>query len=281
MKKTKRIVVLVMVMVLAISALTGCSVKEESTINNAIKTVNEAKSFQAKVTANIEMPTGFFDDEQATKLTYTMDISTIVESMKTKAMLNLSTSGAAMDMEVYMAKEDDAYMTYMKASEIFDGWSKQKVCDADQIEEIKENSTMGMGTDTFMKEDYNYEKQDDVEENGKSYVVYTAKMTKEGIKKIVEGMGFLSAAGIDQSQIEETIEALGSIPFTIWIDKDSETLYRMKMDLGSILEKTLSSILDEDSKKDGSIKFDIDIVYTAYNEVGDFEVPAEALEAKK
>lgn len=298
MKSIRKLAGLMLCFALTAGCLFGCggmSAEDEEVLTSAVKSINEAKSFDmvGKTSGKMMMKMGGQSQE--------MDMSSEVKGtqfadpLKAKVTGVTNTAGTSVETESYVQKEDDKYVVYVKAG---GAWSKMVLGDLDQA-----ISASGMNSiEKQLKEDVSkYTKKDDREIDGKDYLVFEYTVSGEEIKEMMAGASsslgsILGGQGGDMEQLlNDMVKDIGDMPMTILFDRESKSIYQIEYSMTEMMNKMMKSVVDSISKmgagenggqslSDLSIEVsDMNMVIT-YSNIGsaaDFEIPEEALSAKE
>ena len=291
----RRICATFMLLSLVIASLAGCGKKD--LYQEAMSKANNAKSLEAKATMDLEMKMTIMEQEQSVSMKMDMDMTAFNDPLKMKINANVNAAGQSTKMATYLAKEGDKYMSYVQANGT---WMKTAVCDADDIETAKKSSGMFEGSDFMLAKD-KVKAGEDVEENGKTYKTFTGTMTKEMMKKAMESSSGITNGSVDEETLNKAMEGVKDLPYTIWLDPEEQTLYRVKFSMADMMDSIMGSVMKTQMEKSVGqagansekvqemlknmkieiSKCDMDIIYTNYDGAEDFDIPAEALKAKE
>lgn len=303
MKNIKKIVGLMMCVVLAIGCLAGCGKKsDEEILMSAVSSINKAKSFDMKATMSGKMTMKMGEQSQDMDMAMEMTGTQFTDPVKAKVTATQTVAGTAVTTESYVQKEDDKYVIYTKSN---NQWGKMTMGDLDQaLAASGMNSTQQLGEDVTK-----YTKKEDKTEGEKAYMVYDYTLSAEEMKdmmgSVTSSMESLFAGG-DGKEIEEILNAMfkdiGSITMTIWIDRDTETIYRIEYPMTDMMNKmfdSLFSTLADKADKDGGDEDTVDMAqalsqikmevsdmnmvasYSNIDKAADFTIPEEALSAEE
>lgn len=278
--KRRQMSAILMLVVLTVISITGCSAKEQKALSNAIQVANSAKSVETETKVDMAGVVEAEGQKQDMSMTYTMNMSQFTEPLKTKGTVKMSVSGMSMEFDMYMLEENGNFVSYMNMEQL-GGWMKQTLCSTSDMEEANQRS-MQMNAKLFASESFSYERKDDITEDGKTYYVYDAVLKKEQMKEVlgsVQSFYDSTGMGIDE-EIEKIAADMPDIPFTVWIDSEEEVLYRVKFSMGEVLRKIVESMGADETEAMEISKLDMDIIYKNYDKVENFELPAEAKDAQ-
>lgn len=284
----KRVSALFLIVAMVVSGLTGCG--EKDLYVTAMQKANDAKSVEATATMDFAMKISAGGQEVPLEMKMDMDMSMFTEPLKTKVDATMNMSDKKVKMTNYIAKEGDNYMSYMNSE---GKWMKMTVCPAGEIETAKQQSGIFEAA-SFMRDKASLTEKEDVTENDKTYQVYDGKMTKEMLKESMKSsMGGLTSSltggTIDEEMMNKMIDNMADVPYTLWLDKETESLYRVKFSMKGLMESVMETAMKEALKRQKGVeslkitvdKCDMDIIYKNYDAAQDFEIPKEALAAKE
>ena len=124
-RRTKKLVALGMTAAMTAGLIAGCGKKAtpESLLTDMAKNLAEVESLMANIGVGMEMT----DGTDTMGLEMKMDLETILKTEDThaKGEMNIEMMGSKIgtEIELYSVKEDDKYVTYMKAA---DQWTKRR-----------------------------------------------------------------------------------------------------------------------------------------------------------
>ena len=197
-------------MALAAGCLTGCGGKSDETIlTSSVKNINSLKSYDMsmKVDGSIKMTMG--GQSQDTDMGLDLKGTQFTDPLKAKYMITVKTLGSTVNLESYLQKEGDKYVSYTKAE---DEWSKVSIGDLDAA--MARTYSMQK---QLVEDASKYVKKDDIEENGKKYLAYEYTITGDSIKSMVESMNSAMGStmgdlGEDESKmLDDIINSIGDI----------------------------------------------------------------------
>ncbi len=308
MKKMKKLLGMLMCVVLALGCLTGCGeASDEDILLEAVKAVNSAESYDMESKVSGKMTVSLMGQSQAMDMTVTQNATYFKEPYKMKMTNRTSTSGQTVETESYMVKEEDNYVIYTKAEDV---WTKVEM---GNLEEAMASAGINSITNSLGEDIGKYAKKENRTENDKEYLVYDYTIKQEEIKKMMDGMMssltpmMESMAGeVDAAQIEklmnDIIGSMGDITMTILVDKEEKSIYRIEYPMTDMMNKMMEAIIDwigeyaktmatnedeiaqmETILKDMSMTvsdMNMELTYSNLNEAEDFEIPEEAKNAE-
>lgn len=275
MKLGKRAAALALGALLAVS-MTACSNganKEESAdqIKAAMEKINAVESMDATMYMEMDMSVMGQSIETDTK----MDMSCFNDPVKLKADMTMSMGSlGSVSMSIYADATDGDYTIYM-----FDGssWTTQ-AADASQLEQYDAQQSM----DLYLSSGAEYAHAGTEDINGSTADKYTGIIRGDALAEVMKASGATSSMettmGMD---LEELYSDLGDMPITVWIDQATGYPVRYYMDMTgvmqSMMKKALAGVEGGDSLTMDKVEITMDC--SNFNNVADFEIPAEALAA--
>lgn len=257
MKKTKYLIVGLLV---SIFAITGCSKKNdlsvEETFKKAVNNVNSAENFKMNIAMNIGVKAEGLTMDMNVKLDSISDI----KNGKTKMTMGMNMLGISYETEMYTdtTSESDKTITYTKDTN--GNWSKtvtdtvdadtnssteflKNLADNDSIKQLKAD-----------KDNYNYE----------------VTINADTLKSLMSEMNSDDTiATVDTSALK------GDIKIKVSIDKDTYNYSQISMDMTDMMKKYMKELQEgvEVTKAEFIINF------SDYNKAGTVTIPDEALNA--
>ena len=275
MKLGKRAAALALGALLAMS-MTACgngANKEESAdqIKAAMEKINAVESMDATMYMEMDMSVMGQSIETDTK----MDMSCFNDPVKVKADMTMSMGSlGSVSMSIYADATDGDYTIYM-----FDGsgWTTQ-AADASQLEQYDAQQSM----DLYLSSGAEYAHAGTEDINGSTADKYTGIIRGDALAEVMKASGATSSMettmGMD---LEELYSDLGDMPITVWIDQATGYPVRYYMDMTgvmqSMMKKALAGVEGGDSLTIDKVEITMDC--SNFNNVADFEIPAEALAA--
>lgn len=277
MKLGKRTAAIALGILLAVS-MTACGGTEESAgdIPTALEKINAVKSMDATMVMEMDMSVMGQSMETET----TMNMSCFNDPMKLKADMTMDMGQlGSMDMSMYAAMDGDNYTVYL-----YDGtaWTAQTV-DMSYLQQYDAQESMNLYLESA--EDYTQEGTEEI--NGSTANKFTGVIRGDALEEVLANSGATSSlegstGGMDLSDLYSD---LGDLPVTVWVDQESGYPVRYAMDMTAmmqgIMEKALAAS-DSETDTSGMVTIDkVTMVMDCFNfdNVADFEIPAEALAA--
>lgn len=275
MKLEKRAAALALGALLAVS-MTACgngANKEEAAekIKAAMEKINAVESMDATMYMEMDMSVMGQSIETDTQ----MDMSCFNDPVKVKADVTMSMGAlGSMSMSVYADTTDGDYTIY-----VYDGnnWNTQ-AADASQLEQYDAQQSM----DLYLSSGAEYVSAGTEDINGITADKYTGIIRGEALEEVMKSSGATSSLentmGMD---LADLYSDLGDMPITIWVDQSTGYPVRYYMDMTDVMQtmmkKALAGIEGGDTLTMSKVEITMDC--SNFNNVADFEIPAEALAA--
>lgn len=277
MKLGKRAAALALGTVLAVS-MTACgsgTEKQDSAdkIQAALEKINAVKSMDATMQMTMNMSVM----GQSVETDTTMNMSCFNDPIKVKAdmTMNMGTLGSV-SMSIYADATDGDYTIYM-----FDGtnWTTQ-AADISQLEQYDAQQSMDLYLGSGAE--YTHEGTEDI--NGSTADKYSGVIRGDAMEEVLKSSGATSSletslgGGVD---LEDLYSDLGDMPITVWIDQATGYPVRYYMDMTAVMQTMMTKALSGVEGGESLTMDKVEITMDCFNfdNVADFEIPAEALAA--
>lgn len=277
MKLGKRAAALALGTVLAVS-MTACgsgTEKQDSAdkIQAALEKINAVKSMDATMQMTMNMSVM----GQSVETDTTMNMSCFNDPVKVKAdmTMNMGTLGSV-SMSIYADATDGDYTIYM-----FDGtnWTTQ-AADISQLEQYDAQQSMDLYLGSGAE--YTHEGTEDI--NGSTADKYSGVIRGDAMEEVLKSSGATSSletslgGGVD---LEDLYSDLGDMPITVWIDQATGYPVRYYMDMTAVMQTMMTKALSGVEGGESLTMDKVEITMDCFNfdNVADFEIPAEALAA--
>ena len=273
-----------MLVIFAMMVFSGCGSSEKSAtelIEKAQEEMTEITSFQAEVDMNVKMQMG--EEEIATVTT--ADITAFVKPLKMKLDVSSSMENSGTPetiIQMYVQEKENEITSFVNAGT---GWYSQQMQGENFGQyRIYDNIIHYLATIDNPK-DKGTEKIGDT-----STVRVEGTLKGETMEKIIQESGVLSSVqsvGISEEELHEMYAEINGLPITLWIGDDG-LVYQYETDLSElmqiIMDKTIE-LIGFDTSGDGMNvlvqEANISMKCSEFNEVENFEIPAEVLEVNQ
>jgi len=283
MKKFKKVsaVVLSSVMVFSIAGcgknVSGVSAEaQESKVAEASIKMKEAKSMKGNMQMDVKMSA----EGETMDMTSVSDMVMFNDPLKMKMDMTTEVMGEKMTMQYYMQKNDNGTVDMYYGSDDL-GWMKQNV-DMSYVEELNGNA------DYYLKYAEDFESAGEEEINGETTEKFVGVIKAEDINEVFENTNLdslITSTGGDISDVKKIFEGLEDIPMTIWISNESGYPVQYDMDMTQLMQIVMDNTMAQYAEASGEEIPEITIEnvkmlmnYGDFNEVDDFEVPADIIE---
>ena len=269
-RRTKKLVALGMTAAMTAGLIAGCGKKAtpESLLTDMAKNLAEVESLMANIGVGMEMT----DGTDTMGLEMKMDLETILKTEDThaKGEMNIEMMGSKIgtEIELYSVKEDDKYVTYMKAA---DQWTKEEtdVEDSDS-EDASTGDFEKIAEDIAKSADAFTLSEEKTEVDGKKCFELKGKIDGSEVSDLMEDemMGDLSSAGMDSEALDEV-----TIPCTMEIYEEDLLPAKISFDM-----KSAMADMAEESGLEIN-EFYMDVTYVEFDSVDEIKVPKNVIEA--
>ena len=240
-------------------------------IKAAMEKMNAVKSMDATMFMEMDMSVMGQSIETDTK----MDMSCFNDPVKVKADMTMSMGAlGSVSMSVYADTTNGDYTIYM-----FDGtnWTTQSA-DASQLKQYDAQQSM----DLYLSSGAEYIHAGTEEVNGATADKYTGIIKGDALAEVMKASGATSSLETTMGMnLEDLYSGLGDMPITVWIDQATGYPVRYYMDMTNVMQtmmkKALSGVEGGDTLTMSKVEVTMDC--SNFNNVADFEIPAEALAA--
>lgn len=282
----------------AVTLLGGCNSKSpESALKSAVKVLNDAKSIEAEVEMSGTVSVTAGTESEDVKMSVNMKETMFLDPLKAKIETVTTTDDVTMTNTVqsYIAQEGEDYVSY---SQIYGIWSKTKL---GKVEEVK-NQLSSVDFTQWLPDlsKFKYTKEENQKEGDKEYYIFKYSLPGDSFKSLLQGaMGsggsldsLIGQGNEEQELMEDISDKIGNLNMTIWVDPKDERIYKIEAPLTDVMNSVFDAIIDYLKEEAGdeaeAIPSDIGIhvtdmnmvmKYTKVNDVPDFDIPEEALNA--
>ena len=259
---------------LSVTACGGTTNKGNSAekIQAALEKINAIQSMDATMFMEMDMSAM----GQSIETDTTMNMSCFNDPMKLKADMTVSMGElGAVSMSVYAQQDGEQCSTYL-----YDGtsWTVQTM-EIDDLQQYDAQQSMDLYLESGV--DYAYEGTEEI--NGMTTDKYSGVIRGDAMEEVMKASGATSNLGsslgssVDLSDLYSDME---DMPITVWIDQETGYPVRYYMDMTDVMQAMMTKMFS--SMGAGSItigKMQITMDCFNFDNVADFEIPAEALAA--
>lgn len=259
---------------LSVTACGGTTNKGNSAekIQAALEKINAIQSMDATMFMEMDMSAM----GQSIETDTTMNMSCFNDPMKLKANMTVSMGElGAVSMSVYAQQDGEQCSTYL-----YDGtsWTVQTM-EIDDLQQYDAQQSMDLYLESGV--DYAYEGTEEI--NGMTTDKYSGVIRGDAMEEVMKASGATSnlesslGSSVDLSDLYSDME---DMPITVWIDQETGYPVRYYMDMTDVMQAMMTKMFS--SMGAGSItigKMQITMDCFNFDNVADFEIPAEALAA--
>ena len=259
---------------LSVTACGGTTNKGNSAekIQAALEKINAIQSMDATMFMEMDMSAM----GQSIETDTTMNMSCFNDPMKLKANMTVSMGElGAVSMSVYAQQDGEQCSTYL-----YDGtsWTVQTM-EIDDLQQYDAQQSMDLYLESGV--DYAYEGTEEI--NGMTTDKYSGVIRGDAMEEVMKASGATSnlesslGSSVDLSDLYSDME---DMPITVWIDQETGYPVRYYMDMTDVMQAMMTKMFS--SMGAGSItigKMQITMDCFNFDNVPDFEIPAEALAA--
>lgn len=281
-RRMKQVMALAMILLLTFG-LTACGGDGAAANDPAavMKTAQEKLAAVKSVSYEMTMAMNMSMGDEVLETTTTTTIDSFTDPMKLKADITTDMGDmGSMTILMYAGLEGEDMMMYIRADGV--NWMKQKILDASALEQYSAQGSM----EIYLESMSGFKDAGAEKIGGKDAQRYDGVIAEEYFNEVLANSGALEQMeqyGITEEEAAEIYKDLGSLPASIWIDKESSLPVCYKMDMTEMMSRLMSNMMEKlGAGQEAELSVDkVDITMNLYNfdSVADFEIPAEALNA--
>lgn len=259
---------------LSVTACGGTTNKGNSAekIQAALEKINAVQSMDATMFMEMDMSAM----GQSVETDTTMNMSCFNDPMKLKADMTVSMGElGAVSMSIYAQQDGEQCSTYL-----YDGtdWAVQTM-EIDDLQQYDAQQSMDLYLESGV--DYAYEGTEEI--NGMTTDKYSGVIRGDAMEEVMKASG--ATSNLESSlggsvDLSDLYSDMGDMPITVWIDQETGYPVRYYMDMTDVMQAMMTKMFS--SMGAGSItigKMQITMDCFNFDNVADFEIPAEALAA--
>ena len=280
-RRMKQVMALAMILLLTFG-LTACG--DGAAANDpaaVVKAAQEKLAAVKSVSYEMTMAMNMSMGDEVLETTTTTTIDSFTDPMKLKADITTDMGDmGSMTILMYAGLEGEDMMMYIRADGV--NWMKQKILDASALEQYSAQGSM----EVYLESMSGFKDAGAEKIGGKDAQRYDGVIAEEYFNEVLANSGALEQMeqyGITEEEAAEIYKDLGSLPASIWIDKESSLPVCYKMDMTEMMSRLMSNMMEKlGAGQEAELSVDkVDITMNLYNfdSVADFEIPAEALNA--
>ena len=288
----KKSLLLLVVALLTVFSLAGCSEKEEPAsgsdtdmLTTALTNMAEAKS----MTYAMDMTMTMSAEGQTLDMSTLSEIQFIMDPLTMKMNMSLSMAGVDeledtgnMTTSSYMETVDGTAWMYMDAG---DGtWYKQNLGDAAALQQYDVTQTI----DAYVSTPEQFKSVGTEEVNGSEATKFEGVLSEDSLNDAINNSGVLSQMnldGIDEATLQSMYEGMDDLAMTLWIDNETLLPVKYEMDMSDMMNTVMKNLMastDETAAAQISVdKVFVTVEITGYDNVSAIEIPEEARNAEE
>ncbi|MCR5577439.1 MAG: hypothetical protein K6F56_10560 [Oscillospiraceae bacterium] len=292
MKKSKRLIAVLLIVVMTL-ALAGCGFVSQMTM--AVWKMGRLRSYRMDMDMDMEIIISVLGQSMNMDMELGSKSDISLKPERTKSTMSVGMFGEEFSVLSYTDKTDKQTVTYSSQ----DGgktWSKQT-----EENKAQDKKTNKQSFTALLKLASGFEKTGTETVRGSEATVYAGVINGADLASVTEVSEALGNAfsAMNMSAEDLKIEDLGTVPVTIAIDNKSSMIVRYTLDLtefmSNMMPVVMESIMAETQKESGLEGLDLSMLGFSvetgrvfatvelydFNEVGEIEIPAAALEAEE
>ena len=218
----------------------------------------------------------------------TLAISTVTRAdtvlsplaMKAEMEIGLGDLGGTTSMTIYAKEQDGSYLTAVgtpdEAGQMT--WQSSSMDALGELENLSGADSMQLYLDSIQ----NFTQGESETVNGVEATRYDGVILGEDLSEVIAASGALSQLdSLGMGEMSELFKGMGDLPVSLWIAKETYYPVKYEMDLTEMMQSILDKTLSEQLGADIGLTVEqaaLSMTIRDINQVGEIEIPAEALE---
>ena len=218
----------------------------------------------------------------------TLAISTVTRAdtvlsplaMKAEMEIDLGDLGGTTSMTIYAKEQDGSYLTAVgtpdEAGQMT--WQSSSMDALGELENLSGADSMQLYLDSIQ----NFTQGESETVNGVEATRYDGVILGEDLSEVIAASGALSQLdSLGMGEMSELFKGMGDLPVSLWIAKETYYPVKYEMDLTEMMQSILDKTLSEQLGADIGLTVEqaaLSMTIRDINQVGEIEIPAEALE---
>ncbi len=284
----KRIIISITLTIALILSTSACSEKDmvsnksaQEILQESITKSAEWKSYEMEITTLMEMN---IPEQGLVQMDMSGTGVVIMDPMKMHMTLDMDMPELeqSQTMEQYMIQEEEGFVIYQNVE---DQWYKMVISDPSLVEMMSMDPMENIGLFMEYLESAEVVEEEVIRERDTVKIDLTVSF--DMYKELLEKNDSLDVGGILGSGVMETISNMGNLTYSVWVDKSNLEIVKYYMDLSEAMQKigeamtTQDEMLSEVAEIYKDAKMEMTMVVYNQNNVEDFEVPEEAMDAQE
>lgn len=201
-------------------------------------------------------------------------------SMKAEMEIDLGDLGGTTSMTIYAKEQDGSYLTVVgtpdEAGQMT--WQSSSMDALGDLENLSGTDSLQLYLDSIQ----NFTKGESETVNGVEATRYDGVILGEDLSEVIAASGALSQLdSLGMGEMSDLFTGMGDLPVSLWIAKETYYPVKYEMDLTEMMQSILDKTLSEQLGADIGLTVEqaaLSMTIRDINQVGEIEIPAEALE---
>lgn len=218
----------------------------------------------------------------------TLAISTVTRAdtvlsplaMKAEMEMDLGDLGGTTSMTIYAKEQDGSYLTVVGAPDEAGKmtWQSSSMDALGELENLSGTDSLQLYLDSIQ----NFTQGESETVNGVEATRYDGVILGEDLSEVIAASGALSQLdSLGMGEMSDLFTGMGDLPVSLWIAKETYYPVKYEMDLTEMMQSILDKTLSEQLGADIGLTVEqaaLSMTIRDINQVGEIEIPAEALE---
>ena len=218
----------------------------------------------------------------------TLAISTVTRAdtvlsplaMKAEMEMDLGDLGGTTSMTIYAKEQDGSYLTVVGAPDEAGKmtWQSSSMDALGDLENLSGTDSLQLYLDSIQ----NFTQGESETVNGVEATRYDGVILGEDLSEVIAASGALSQLdSLGMGEMSDLFTDMGDLPVSLWIAKETYYPVKYEMDLTEMMQSILDKTLSEQLGADIGLTVEqaaLSMTIRDINQVGEIEIPAEALE---
>lgn len=234
------------VLALLLLACTVAGAADTSAVEQ-IRAAQEQAATAESYTAALEMSLTIALNSTSIDMTMTGHVNAFTSPMKVHTTMQVETMGEATGMDQYIVEQNGAIDVYTRTqSEGYDsGWAHA----TSSPDALLSSYDIQASMDIYAQNADSFEFVGDEDVNGRASTKYTGMISGSSLAGVLKGalsdLGLSAGLSGDETMalIQSGLDGSGSMPVSVWLDRESNTPRRYTMDMTNVLSAIFDSLL--------------------------------------
>ena len=201
-------------------------------------------------------------------------------SIKAEMEIDLGDLGGTTSMTIYAKEQDGSYLTVVgtpdEAGQMT--WQSSSMDALGDLENLSGTDSLQLYLDSIQ----NFTQGESETVNGVEATRYDGVILGEDLSEVIAASGALSQLdSLGMGEMSDLFTGMGDLPVSLWIAKETYYPVKYEMDLTEMMQSILDKTLSEQLGADIGLTVEqaaLSMTIRDINQVGEIEIPAEALE---